>query len=102
MNISVLIISFKSSHLLEKIISFIPANYEVLVIENSLNQKVKKLENYKEAETGCSCVDRPYAPTQVVLFECYRVTRKSADGDGGDGDNRTPDEGRSGGRETRR
>lgn len=44
MNISVLIISFKSSHLLEKIISFIPANYEVLVIENSLNQKVKKLE----------------------------------------------------------
>jgi hypothetical protein len=28
--------------------------------------------------------------------------RKSADGDGGDGDKRTPDEGRSGGGETRR
>ena len=28
--------------------------------------------------------------------------RKSADGDGGDGDNRTPDEGRSGRGETRR
>ena len=28
--------------------------------------------------------------------------RKSTDGDGGDGDNRTPDEGRRGGRETRR
>ena len=28
--------------------------------------------------------------------------RKSADGDGGDGDNRTTDEGRSGGGETRR
>ena len=30
------------------------------------------------------------------------IARKSADGDGDDGDNRTPDEGRSGGGETRR
>ena len=44
MNISVLIISFKSSHLLEKLISRIPSNYEVLIIENSLNVDVKKLE----------------------------------------------------------
>jgi len=44
MNISVLIISFKSGHLLEKLISSIPVNYEVLIIENSLNRDVKKLE----------------------------------------------------------
>ena len=71
MNISVLIISFKSSHLLEKIISFIPANYEVLVIENSLNQKVKKLEKLKiqieklEAIGGSSSI----VPSEGLVFK---------------------------------
>jgi len=46
MKLSVIIISFKSDHLLEKIIKKFPKKYEILIIENSLQKNTKqKLEN---------------------------------------------------------
>ena len=46
MSISVVIISYKSDHLLENIITSIPDHFEIIVIENSLNKKTKdNLEN---------------------------------------------------------
>ena len=46
MKISVVIIAFKSDHLLQNLISSIPDHYEVIVIENSLQTKTKiNLEN---------------------------------------------------------
>ena len=46
MKLSVIIISFKSDHLLEKIIKKFPKKYEILVVENSLQKNTKqKLEN---------------------------------------------------------
>jgi N-acetylglucosaminyl-diphospho-decaprenol L-rhamnosyltransferase len=46
MSISVVIISFKSDHLLQNIITSIPNHFEIIIIENSLNTKTKNdLEN---------------------------------------------------------
>ena len=41
MNISIVIIAFKSEHVLDKLIESIPSTYEILVIENSLNNEIK-------------------------------------------------------------
>ena len=46
MSISVVIISYKSDHLLQNLITSIPEHYEIIVIENSLQTKTKiNLEN---------------------------------------------------------
>ena len=46
MNISFVIVSFKSFHLVEKIIDSIPKENEVIIIENSLDYNLKnKIEN---------------------------------------------------------
>ena len=51
MNLSVVIVAFKSSHLLEKLISTIPTNNEIIIIENSLDVALKnKFKNYKNVE----------------------------------------------------
>ncbi len=41
MKLTVIIISYKSDHLLENIITKFPKNYEILIIENSLQKKTK-------------------------------------------------------------
>ena len=41
MNLSVVIVAFKSGHLLEKLILSIPKNYEIIIIENSLDREIK-------------------------------------------------------------
>lgn len=41
MKLSVVIISFKSDHLLSNLISKFPRNYEIIIIENSLQKKTK-------------------------------------------------------------
>ena len=47
MNLSVVIVAFKSFHLLEKLIKSIPKNYEIIIIENSLDREIKeKFEIY--------------------------------------------------------
>ena len=43
MSISVVIISFKSDHLLQNIITSIPNHFEIIIIENSLNTKTKMM-----------------------------------------------------------
>ena len=51
MNLSVVIIAFKSSHLLEKLILSIPKNYEIIIIENSLDENLKKsFEKYENVK----------------------------------------------------
>ncbi len=46
MKISVVIVAFKSDHILEDLISSIPNNFEIIVVENSLdNLTKKKIEN---------------------------------------------------------
>ena len=46
MNLSIVIVSYKSDHLMEKLISSCPDYFEIIVIENSLNKDLKfKLEN---------------------------------------------------------
>ena len=46
MNISFVIVSFKSFHLVEKIIDSIPNENEIIIIENSLDNNLKnKIEN---------------------------------------------------------
>lgn len=51
MKVSVVIVAFKSDHLLENLISSIPNYYEIIVIENSLNPNVeinlKKFKNVR-------------------------------------------------------
>ena len=51
MKVSVVIVAFKSDHLLENLISSIPNYYEIIVIENSLNHNVqnnlKKFKNVR-------------------------------------------------------
>ena len=42
MNISFVIVSFKSFHLIEKHIQSIPSESEIIIIENSLDMDVKK------------------------------------------------------------
>ncbi len=44
MKLSVVIISFKSDHLLKKLIGNIPKKYEVIIVENSKLKSTKKLE----------------------------------------------------------
>ena len=47
MNFSVVIVAFKSGHLLEKLISSIPKSYEIIIIENSLDKEIKnKFQKY--------------------------------------------------------
>ena len=41
MDISVVIVAFKSDHILESLISKIPNHYEIIVVENSLQYKTK-------------------------------------------------------------
>ena len=41
MNISVVIVAFKSDHLLKNLISSIPSHFEIIVVENSLQNKTK-------------------------------------------------------------
>ena len=51
MNLSVVIVAFKSSHLLEKLITAIPENNEIIIIENSLDTKIKeRFKNYKNVD----------------------------------------------------
>ena len=46
MNLSIVIVSYKSDHLIEKIISSCPSEFEIIIIENSVNKELKiKLEN---------------------------------------------------------
>lgn len=42
MNLSVIIIAFKSDHLLDKLIRSFPKKFQIIIIENSRNIKVKK------------------------------------------------------------
>ncbi|MDC3404068.1 glycosyltransferase, partial [Candidatus Pelagibacter sp.] len=42
MNISVVIVAFKSDHVLESLISKIPNHHEIIVVENSLQKGTKK------------------------------------------------------------
>ena len=42
MKLSIIIISFKSDHLLENLLSKIPNKHEIIIIENSLQIKLKK------------------------------------------------------------
>ena len=42
MNLSVVIVAFKSDHILKKLIESIPTHNEVIIIENSLNNEIKK------------------------------------------------------------
>ena len=44
MNLTVVIVSYKSSHLLDELILDIPKNFEIIIIENSLDTNLKKLE----------------------------------------------------------
>jgi len=41
MNISVVIVAFKSDHILQSLLSSIPSHYEIIVIENSLQNETK-------------------------------------------------------------
>ena len=51
MNLSVVIVAFKSEHLLEKLILSIPKNYEIIIIENSLDIEIKnKFERYENVK----------------------------------------------------
>ena len=46
MNLSIVIVSYKSDHLIENIILSCPSNFEIIIIENSINKQLKtKLEN---------------------------------------------------------
>ena len=42
MNLSVVIVAFKSFHLIENLINSIPKNYEIIIIENSLDKEIKE------------------------------------------------------------
>lgn len=44
MKLSVVIISFKSEHLIKKLIINIPKKYQIIVVENSKSKSIKKLE----------------------------------------------------------
>ena len=48
MNLTVVIVSYKSSHLLDELILDIPKNFEIIIIENSLDANLKKLETKYE------------------------------------------------------
>jgi len=51
MNLSVIIVAFKSGHLLEKLILSIPKNYEIIIIENSLDAEIKnKFEKHENVQ----------------------------------------------------
>ena len=51
MNLSVVIVAFKSAHLLEKLILSIPKKYEVIIIENSLDKEIKNnFEKYENVQ----------------------------------------------------
>ena len=51
MNLSVVIVAFKSEHLLEKLILSIPKNYEIIIIENSLDREIKdKFEKHENVQ----------------------------------------------------
>jgi N-acetylglucosaminyl-diphospho-decaprenol L-rhamnosyltransferase len=52
MSLTVVIVTFKSDHIIENLIKSIPEKYSVLIVENSLNKELKKkLElNYKNVE----------------------------------------------------
>tara|TARA_B100000029_G_scaffold86952_1_gene77093 strand:- start:1775 stop:2653 length:879 start_codon:yes stop_codon:yes gene_type:complete len=51
MNLSVVIVAFKSGHLLEKLIASIPRNYEIIIIENSLDIEIKdKFEKHENVQ----------------------------------------------------
>lgn len=45
MSLTIVIVTYKSNHLIQKLIKSIPENYKILIIENSLD---KKLKNYLE------------------------------------------------------
>ena len=40
MNLSIVIVSYKSDHLIENIILSCPANFEIIIIENSKNKEI--------------------------------------------------------------
>ena len=51
MNLSVIIVAFKSIHLLENLVLSIPSIYEIIIIENSLDSEVKdKFKKYKNVQ----------------------------------------------------
>ena len=51
MNLSVVIVAFKSGHLLEKLVLSIPKDYEIIIIENSLDIEIKKkFEKYENVQ----------------------------------------------------
>ena len=52
MNLSIVIVSYKSDHLIENIILSCPANFEIIIIENSKNKdlKIKLEKKYSNVE----------------------------------------------------
>ena len=42
MSLSIVIVTFKSDHIIDKLIKSIPEKYNILVIENSLDKNLKK------------------------------------------------------------
>ena len=60
MNLTVFIVPYKSSHLLDKLILDIPKNLEIIIIENSLDTNLKKLEKkYDNIEVVFSDLENP-------------------------------------------
>ncbi len=57
MNISVLVVSFKSGHLLKRLIKSIPQEYEILIIENSLDEEIKEV------------IEKDFSNTKVIIPE---------------------------------
>ena len=42
MSLSIVIVTFKSNHLIDKLIKSIPDKYNILIVENSLDNSLKK------------------------------------------------------------
>ena len=60
MNLTAVIVSYKSSHLLDELILDIPKNFEIIIIKNSLDTNLKKLEKkYDNVEVVFSDLENP-------------------------------------------
>jgi N-acetylglucosaminyl-diphospho-decaprenol L-rhamnosyltransferase len=55
MNLSIVIVAYKSAHLLDKVIQDIPKSFEILIIENSLDQNLKDK------------IEKKYSNTKVII-----------------------------------
>ena len=71
MNLSVVIVAFKSFHLLEKLIKSIPKNYEIIIIENSLDREIKeKFEIYSNVRVIIPNENLGYGKSFNLGLEC--------------------------------